>query len=55
MLVCCRHNDYVIDGDVASYLYIEQYIDLLGLVLPCLLKIFDIFMESKGLIVQHYS
>jgi hypothetical protein len=47
MLVYCRHNDYVIDGNVASYLNIEQYIDLLGLVLPCLLKCFDIFMESQ--------
>jgi hypothetical protein len=47
MLVYCRHNNYVIDGDVASYLNTEQYIDLLGLVLSCLLNFFDIFMESQ--------
>ncbi len=38
MLAYSKHNDYVIYGDATNYMNIEQYIDLLGLVLPCPLQ-----------------
>jgi len=38
MLAYSKHNDYVIYGDATNYMNIEQYIDLLGLVLSCPLQ-----------------